>query len=238
MKKREYVWCICHIDNKLYGSIEAELKEAKYDDIKVYIPTLSILKKRSKGKDIYEDVPMLFSYGFIRMRKEKAFSRVFLHRLKKAIPGIHSWVKSPETMHQRKIKARIQNAEDWDDFSIVATVSRKEIRRLKRLSKENKVYSKYDIAQLTVGSYIVLRGYPFDGVQATVLEINLNTQNVKVKLFPNGGEIEIWLPFENVLYSTYLDYDPDKLAYDHAEDNISNSYKLTTTQEEDSLWMD
>lgn len=44
--------------------------------------------------------------------------------------------------------------------------------------------------------------------------------------------------FENVLYSTYLDYDPDKLAYDHAEDNISNSYKLTTTQEEDSLWMD
>lgn len=147
---------------------------------------------------------MLFSYGFIRMRKEKAFSRVFLHRLKKAIPGIHSWVKSPETMHPRKIKARIQNAEDWDDFSIVATVSRKEIRRLKRLSKENKVYSKYDIAQLTVGSYIVLRGYPFDGVQATVLEINLNTQNVKVKLFPNGGEIEIWLPFENVLYSTYL----------------------------------
>ena len=141
-------------------------------------------------------------------------------------------------MHQRKIKARIQNAEDWDDFSIVATVSRKEIRRLKRLSKENKVYSKYDIAQLTVGSYIVLRGDPFDGVQATVLEINLNTQNVKVKLFPNGGEIEIWLPFENVLYSTYLDYDPDKLAYDHAEDNISNSYKLTTTQEEDSLWMD
>ena len=212
MKKREYVWCICHIDNKLYGSIEAELKKAKYDDIKVYIPTLSILKKRSKGKDIYEDVPMLFSYGFIRMRKEKAFSRVFLHRLKKAIPGIHSWVKSPETMHPRKIKARIQNAEDWDDFSIVATVTRKEIRRLKRISKENKVYSKYDIAQLTVGSYIVLRGYPFDGVQATVLEINLNTQNVKVKLFPNGGEIEIWLPFENVLYSTYLDYDPDKLA--------------------------
>ena len=31
MKKREYVWCICHIDNKLYGSIEAELKKAKYD---------------------------------------------------------------------------------------------------------------------------------------------------------------------------------------------------------------
>ena len=47
MKKREYVWCICHIDNKLYGSIEAELKKAKYDDIKVYIPTLSILKKYS-----------------------------------------------------------------------------------------------------------------------------------------------------------------------------------------------
>lgn len=29
MKKREYVWCICHIDNKLYGSIEAELKKSK-----------------------------------------------------------------------------------------------------------------------------------------------------------------------------------------------------------------
>ena len=70
MKKREYVWCICHIDNKLYGSIEAELKKAKYDDIKVYIPTLSILKKRSKGKDIqktknavsYLNYPYIFIY--------------------------------------------------------------------------------------------------------------------------------------------------------------------------------
>lgn len=238
MKKREYVWCICHIDNKLYTQIDSELKKAKYKNIRSYIPTISILKKRSKGKDIYEDVPILFSYGFIRMPKEKAFSRVFLHRLKKEIPGIHSWVKSPESMHPKKIKSRIQNSEDWDDFSIVATVSKKEIRRFKKLSKANKVYSKYDIAQLNVEDYIVLRGYPFDGVQATVLEINLNTQQVKVKLFPNGGEIEIWLPFENVIYSTYLDYDADKLAYEHAEDKISNSYKLLNTQEETALWTD
>lgn len=237
MKKREKVWCICHIDTKLYTQIEKDLKKEGYKDFKVYIPTISILKRRSKGKDIYEEVPMLFSYGFIRMPRELAFSRNFLYKLKKQIPGIFSWVKSPEPLHQKKIKTRIQNAEDWDDFSIVATVTKKEIRRFKRISKENKVYSKYDIAQLNVGDYIVLRGYPFEGVQANVLEISLSEKQIKVKLFPNGGEIEIWLPFENVLYSIYLDPDPDKLAYDYIEDSYQTQTKLSNTQE-DTIWKD
>lgn len=235
MKNREYVWCICHVDTKLYTQIEAELKMQGYDDIRVYVPTVSILKKRSKGKDIYVEVPMLFSYGFIRMTKERAFSRVFLHQLKKKISGIYSWVKSPETMHERKKKLRIQNAEDWDDFSIVATVPRSDIRRFKKLSQENRVYSKYDIAQLSIGDYIVLKGYPFDGVQATVLDINLNRKEIKVKLFPNGGEIEIWLPFENVLYSIYIDSDPDKLSYDFMEESYKAQNSASNTQEE-TVW--
>lgn len=237
MKKGESVWCICHVDDKLYTTIQDEIKLANYSNIKVYIPTISVLKKRTKGKDIYEDVPMLFSYGFIRMYKEQAFSRVFLHKLKRAIPGIHSWVKSPESMHPKKIKSRVQNAEDWDDFSIIATITPKELRRFKRLSKQNKVYSKYDIAQLSIGDYIVLKGYPFEGVQATIMEINLNTEQVKVKVFPEGGEIEKWLPFENVIYSIYLDFDPNKLSPEHMEDSIYNTFKATNTQEE-TIWKD
>lgn len=226
------VWTVCHIDNKLYPMIESELMKRGYKDIRVYVPTISLLKKRSKGKDVYEDVPMLFSYGFIRMPQEKAYSRTFLHRLKKEIPGIHSWVKSLETMHKRKLKRRIDNPEDWDDFSIVAMVPRSEIRRFKKISKENKVYSKYDIAQLELGSYIVLRGYPFEGIQATVKEISLVRKEVKVMLFPQGGTMEVWLPFDNALYSVYYDHDPNRLAYDHAEDKVSNQYKLTSEQEE------
>lgn len=228
----ETVWVVFHMDIKHYDTIEKEMKKKGYKNIKVYVPTISILKKRSKGQNIYEDVPMLFSYGFMRMPLEKAYDRPFLHSMKKDIQGIQSWVKSLETMHLKKLKKRVDNAEDWDDFSLIGIISKKEIRRFKKISKYNKVYSKYDIAQLELGAYIVLRGYPFEGIQATVLEVSLINKQVKVKLFPNGGIIEVWLPFDNVLYSVYQDHDANKLSNDHAEDNISNSYKLTSEQEE------
>lgn len=61
-----------------------------------------------------------------------------MNKLRRQIPGIRGWVKSPETIFDKKIKKRIDNAEDWDDFSKVATVPRSEVFRFKRLAKKNK----------------------------------------------------------------------------------------------------
>lgn len=227
MKRTPYKWVLFHIDSKYHTHISKELDYKGYDDIKVCIPTLHILRKRSKGKDIYEDVPLLFNYGFLRMPTEKAYSRPFLNKLKKDIAGIHSFVKSLESIHPKKKRKRIDNAEDFDDFSIVATVPRKEVHRFKRLSKENQIYTKDEIVNLPIGSYVVLRGYPFEGVPATVEDINLTTKMVTLLLYPEDGKMIRKLPFENVVYSIYHNYDEDKLYANNLSDISDNLTQIS-----------
>lgn len=228
MKKHiSYQWVLFYIDNKYYNTINKELKSKGYKHIKAVVPTIKILKKRQKGRDIYEEVPILFNYGFMKMPTEKAFSRVFLNKLKKAIVGIHNFVKSTSTMHPRKKKARIDNAEDFDDFSIVATVDYKDVRRFRRLSKLNKVYTKDEIISIPIGSYVTLKGYPFEGISATVLDINPSTRKVKVLLYPEGehitgGKIIANVSMDNVLYSIYQDYDESRLYANNTSDISSN----------------
>lgn len=211
MKHISYQWVIFHLDSKYYKTINQELKDKGFKHIRAVIPTISILKKRYKGKDIYEEVPILFNYGFMKMPTEKAFSRVFLNKLKKSISGIHSFVKSLESMHPKKKRARIDNAEDFDDFSIVATVPYKDVRRFRRLSKQNNIYSADELVSIPIGSYVILKGYPFEGVPANVLDINMSTKRVKLLLYPEGGNMVINLPLENVIYSIYTNFNENKL---------------------------
>lgn len=212
MKKRTpYSYCIFYIERKYSDRINQELKEKGYDQLKAIIPTVNVLKKTIKGKMVFEEVPVLFNYGFMRMPTEFAFSRPFLNKLKRSISGIRTWLKNTETMHQRKKKIRIDNGEDFDDFSLVATCSRKDVRRFKRMAKENKKFSVDDLMNVSIGDYIVLKGYPYEGIDATVLEVDYINKMVKMLLYPEMGRMEIWLPFDNVIYSVYQNYDPDKL---------------------------
>nr|DAO34121.1 MAG TPA: DNA-directed RNA polymerase subunit alpha [Caudoviricetes sp.] len=212
MKKHTpYKYCIFYIERKYYDRINKELKEKGYDKIKAIIPTVSILKKTTKGKMVFEDVPVLFNYGFMRIPTELAYSRPFLNKLKRSISGIRTWLRDTETLHPRKKKARIDNAEDFDDFSLVATCSRKDVRRFIRISKDNKRFSVEDLVNVEIGDYIVLRGYPYEGIDATVLEVDHLCKRVKVLIYPEMGKMEVWLPFDNVIYSVYQNYDPDKL---------------------------
>lgn len=220
-KSTPYSYCIFYIERKYSDRINQELKEKGYDQLKAIIPTVNVLKKTIKGKMVFEEVPVLFNYGFMRMPTEFAFSRPFLNKLKRNISGIRTWLKNTETMHQRKKKARIDNSEDFDDFSLVATCSRKDVRRFKRMAKENKKFSVDDLMNVSIGDYIVLRGYPYEGIDATVLEVDYINKMVKMLLYPEMGRMEIWLPFDNVIYSVYQNYDPDKL-YANSQDYDPN----------------
>lgn len=210
-KSTPYSYCIFYIERKYSDRINQELKEKGYDQLKAIIPTVNVLKKTIKGKMVFEEVPVLFNYGFMRMPTEFAFSRPFLNKLKRNISGIRTWLKNTETMHQRKKKIKIDNPEDFDDFSLVATCSRKDVRRFKRMAKENKKFSVDDLMNVSIGDYIVLKGYPYEGIDATVLEVDYINKMVKMLLYPEMGRMEIWLPFDNVIYSVYQNYDPDKL---------------------------
>lgn len=215
--KHKYVYCIFYLEQKYYQRIKMDLKERGYTHIRPIIPTVSVLKKTHKGKMIFEDVPVLFNYGFMRMPSEYAYSRPFLNKLKRDIPGIRTFLRDTKTMHERKKKARIDNAEDFDDFSIVATCTKEEVRRFKRISKENKKYSVDDLINLKPGDYLVLKGYPYEGVDATVKDVDFKNRLVKLILYPENGKMEIRLPFDNVLYSVYQNYDPDKLFANQRE---------------------
>ena len=124
MKKHTpYVYCIFYIEKKYCFRINEELKEKGYKNIKAIIPMVNVLKKTHKGKMQFEEIPILFNYGFIKMPSEFAYSRPFLNKLKRNISGIRTWLKATETLHPRKKKVRIDNSEDFDDFSLVATCS-------------------------------------------------------------------------------------------------------------------
>lgn len=218
MKKHTpYVYCIFYIEKKYCFRINEELKEKGYKNIKAIIPMVNVLKKTHKGKMQFEEIPILFNYGFIKMPSEFAYSRPFLNKLKRNISGIRTWLKATETLHPRKKKVRIDNSEDFDDFSLVATCSRKDVRRFKKLARENKKYSVEDMMNIHPGDYLVLKGYPYEGVDATVIDVDYNNRLVKLLLYPECGKMELKLPFDNVLYSVYQNCDPDKLYANQQE---------------------
>lgn len=209
-KRKKYTYCIFYLEKKLWRGLDDQIKEAGYINIKAIVPTVNILRRVSKGRMIFEDNPILFNYGFMRMPCECAFSRPFLNRLRRAIPGIHSWLRNTESLHPKKKKKRIDNAEDFDDFSKVATISKKEVDRFIRISKENKKFSLDDLVNHKPGDYVTLKGYPYEGTGAIVKEVNYKDRTITVGVDILGGhQLPVVLPFDNVLYSVYLNYDPD-----------------------------
>lgn len=223
-KKTPYVYTICRIDTKDWRNINHELVEHGYKDIKCFVPTLTMVKKTYRGqKKEVEEVPMLFNYGFIRMRSEVAYNRNFLFHLKREIPGIVSFLKSLDSMHIKKKRRRVDNAEDWDDFSKVATVTKKEFRHYMRLSRANQVFS-LDEVMVNVGDFVVMRGYPLDGMPAKVLDFNYPNKTAIVEIYPGEGSVlSMQIPLENILYSPYEHYQEDLLASKIEFQDLSNT---------------
>jgi transcription antitermination factor NusG len=207
----KYVYCIFYIERKFYHKINEELKAKGYNKIRAIVPEVRILKKAIKGKTYYEEVPVLFNYGFMRMPVELAYSRNFLVKLRRNISGIRTFLKSTQTMFPRKKKRRIDNAEDFDDFSIVATCPKSEVRRFRKIARANRKYSLEDIAKLKVGDYVTLNTYPYEGVDAIIKKINKRDRIVTLTLYPLMGTMEVTLPLDNVLYSVYHNFDPEAL---------------------------
>ena len=223
-KKTPYVYTICRIDTKDWRNINHELVEHGYKDIKCFVPTLTMVKKTYRGqKKEVEEVPMLFNYGFIRMRSEVAYNRNFLFHLKREIPGIVSFLKSLDSMHVKKKRRRVDNAEDWDDFSKVATVTKKEFRHYMRLSRANQVFS-LDEVMVNVGDFVVMRGYPLDGMPAKVMDFNYPNKTAIVEIYPGEGSVlSMQIPLENILYSPYEHYQEDLLASKIEFQDLSNT---------------
>ena len=178
--------------------------------------SVQLLDKTKNKKDIFREIPLLFNYGFIRMSPKLAYDRNFLFKLKREIQGIVSFLKSLDNLHPKKLRRRIDNAEDFDDFSKVATVTKEQFKHYMHLSKINKIYSLAEIS-VKVGDFIILKKYPFEGLTAKVIDFNYVNQTVLVEIYLSQGSIlSLQVPFDNVIYSVYDNFDEDDLILDEA----------------------
>ena len=218
--KTSYVYCIFRLDKKHWSDINDQLKERGYKHMRCFIPTVSIIRKTKNGKNITEEIPMLFNFGFMRMSTKMAYNRQFLRDLKKEIPGINGWMLSLESMHPKRLRKRV-DTEDFDDFSKVAIITREQYKYYRRLTKKNQVYTMKDILKTPPGSYITLKGYPFNGLGAQLEDINYMNRTAVVKIFPGGNsELKMQLPLDNFLYTIYDDYE-DPLTDDYARVDVN-----------------
>ena len=199
-----FVYAIVRVNDETFLNIQHELDIAGFSYLKAVVHHVPVLvSTRGGGKKEYIQVPLLFNYGFIRVPLELLYNREFVNEIPKVVPSIYGWLLSPEHLHKKKIKMRVDNRDIWDDFTQVAIASKKEVLHLKRLAKAHQVFGLEDLATVPIGSYITLRGYPYEGLGATLLEVNLNTKQVKVQICETIASLDIWLDFEHVYYSPY-----------------------------------
>lgn len=203
-KQSDYVWVIAYIKRDFIDRVEQDLLEYGYGAVKVYIPTVRVLKKQFKNRNIYEYVPLLFNYGFFQLPFEKACDAEFLRQLRINIPAIHSWVSDPIRALKDNPKLRYDNL---SGHTKVALATEDEIATLLKASENMSVFSDGLIDQLHIGQTITLRGYPYDNMVAEIVKINKKTKKVKVKLLLETYITQAVVSFENIFYTVYSNYD-------------------------------
>ena len=203
-KRSDFVWVIAYIKRDFIDRVEQDLLENGYGAIKVYIPTVRVLKKQFKNRNIYEYVPLLFNYGFFQLPFEKACDAEFLRLLRVNIPAIYSWVPDPIMALKDNPKLRYDNLKGQTN---VALATEKEIATLLRASENMSVFSDGLIDQLHEGQTITLKGYPYDEMIAEIVQINKKTKKVKVRLLLETYITQAVVSFENIFYTVYSNYE-------------------------------
>jgi len=223
INKFNHVWVIAYINRDYIHRVEQDLLSYGFGSIRVYIPTVRILKKQFKNKNIYDYVPLLFNYGFFQLPYDKACDVEFLRTLREKIPAIYAWVSDPIQTLTTKPKLRPDNKEtpeeeepEIDGMKIlkkveqtpnVAMAREEEIVNLLKAAENMSVFSDGIVQKLEVGSFIVLQGYPYEGMSAEIVEINKTKKTVKVRLLLETMITTATVSFENIFYTVYSDFD-------------------------------
>src|SRR5688572_29236437 len=123
-----YCWLVAYIEAEYIPKVQEDLKKKKdFDEIEVYIPTVKILKKKFKGKEQFEEVPLLFNYGFFKVPRHLAVSRKFLDKMKESISCIFAWVRDPLKVISTHPKMKPDGGRVYSDGEIpIATATSEE----------------------------------------------------------------------------------------------------------------
>lgn len=213
---KTFTWLVAYIDINHVKNVQFDLnRSGEYNDVTAYIPTVKVLKKKLKGVENFDEVPLLFNYGFFRLPRYLATSKSFLDNMKVNINCIFAWVHDPAktigkkpTLHEGNIK--------YDDSHVpIATATSEEISALVTAARDNTIFSSAEIERIKVGDTITLKGYPWEGLDANVLEIDHKKQSLKVvvPLFQQLKAMDV--SFDSVFFTIYKhpsQYDEDTKA--------------------------
>ena len=176
------IWVLAYINRDFIVRAETELKRYGHDDIEAYIPTVRLLKKKFKGKNVFEFVPLLFNYGFFKIPYHKAINPDFLMELRHHITCIYAWVKDPAKIHNNTTNLSKDNSNFIDAIPQVAIATDKELATLLEASESMSIHCAEDLERFKPGDHLILEGYPFEGMPAEIISINPKKKEVKVKL--------------------------------------------------------
>lgn len=235
--KNIYQWVVAYVHKDYFDSIALDFIKSGYSGIKVSVPSVRILVKRFKNERIFNRVPLLFNYGFIRLPNTIIYNRDELENMKKGVEGIVSWLYVPiKDLKYKEKKIRenfkeyrkeLKKQGNWDkdtDIQLKASmaitlrqvpkvyvVKEAEIRKLEQCALHYSTFCAEDLKKINIGQTILLKGYPFEDIPAEIVNINFSKQKVKVKLLVQGNTLvrNIELDFENVFYTIYSHFDPD-----------------------------
>jgi len=223
--KYDHVWVVAYISRDHIHRVEDDLLDRGFGSIRVYIPTVRILKKQFKNRNIYDYVPLLFNYGFFQLPYDKACNVEFLRKLREEIPAIYGWVLDPTKVIKTKPRLRMDNKnpeleeeEEVDESGVkilkkvhqipkVAIAREEEIVELLKAAENQSVFSDGLVERLQEGDFLTLQGYPYDGMTAEVIDINTNKKQVKVRLLLETMITTSVVSFENIFYTVYADFD-------------------------------
>ncbi len=201
---KTFTWIVAYIDINHVKNVQFDLnRSGEYLDVTAYIPTVKVLKKKLKGVENFDEVPLLFNYGFFRLPRYLAMSKNYLDNMKTNINCIFAWVSDPSKTIGKRPELHEGNIRYDDSHVPIATATSEEIAALVEAARDNTIFSAAEVDKIKVGDTITLRGYPWDGLDANVLAIDYKKQNIKVvvPLFNQLKEMDV--SFDSVFFTIY-----------------------------------
>lgn len=199
-KPVEYCWLIAYVNSEYVERVHSDLARHKIlMDVEAFIPTIKVLRKKLKNKEHYDYVPLYFNYGFFKVPKSKAVNPIFLEYLKSNVNCLISFVKHPSlAISNSRIKIKRSTKTRIHQYAVA---TEEEIAYILNTQKNLSVHSTDEVNSLYPGKVITLKGYPFDDLDAEVIEITKNHAIVRLL----SGELlkQVKVSLENIYYTVY-----------------------------------
>lgn len=216
---RYYAWLVAYINSDHLHLVQSQLaKFQEYEEVQPFIPTVRVLKKKFKGKNHFEEVPLLFQYGFFKVPRKFAIHWRFLEGMQENISCIFGWVKDP---------VKIIKGGMGDTSIPVATATPREIAKLVKASMDIGAHGAEDLHMIKPGDFIILKGYPYEGVEAEFVEVNPKKKTVKVRIIMFSQKKDVDVSYDNVFFNLYQNkgYD-DSVSTEKSLDEMKDNKTL------------